>query len=111
MGTIQLLPRYEADKLPALYATDGLDPSKRIASVKFFDPSGSWSWYPLEYDPAEGLFFGLVDGWEIELGYFTLAELSAFRGSLGLPIERDKYFHAIPLDQLMRQLQRERSNG
>ena len=29
-----------------------------------------------------------------ELGWVSLAELSALRGSLCLPVERDLYFHA-----------------
>ena len=28
-----------------------------------------------EYDPAEGVAFGLVSGFELELGYFTLQEI------------------------------------
>ena len=31
-------------------------------------------------------------GHEIEAGYFSLAELEATRGVLGLPVERDRYF-------------------
>ena len=104
MGAVQLLPRSVAGSLPALYSTDGVPASQRHATVRFFDPSGSWSWYPLEFDPVEGVFFGLVDGWETELGYFALADLLAFRGSLGLPIERDRNWVPITLDRLTNQL-------
>jgi hypothetical protein len=42
-------------------------------------------------------FFGLVDGFEQELGYFSLKELEDTRGPLGLLIERDMHFKPQPL--------------
>ena len=60
--------------------------------VKFFDPTGSWTWYATEYDQDTKTFFGLVDGYEKELGYFSLEELESVKGAFGLGIERDRYF-------------------
>ena len=60
--------------------------------VKFFDPTGSWSWFATEFDPKTRIFFGMVHGHDKELGYFSLDELEKFKGSFGLGIERDKYF-------------------
>ena len=60
--------------------------------VKFFDPTGSWTWYATEYDQDTKTFFGLVDGHDKELGYFSLEELESVKGSFGLGIERDRYF-------------------
>ena len=60
--------------------------------VKFFDPTGSWTWYATEYNPKDKIFFGLVHGWDKEKGYFSLEELESVKGPLGLGIERDKYF-------------------
>jgi hypothetical protein len=86
-----LLPDELAARLPALGATEHeADP---VVRVKFFTPMSSWTWYVLEYDPEQRLFFGLVDGFEEELGYFSLAELE----SLGWRIERDLYFKPTPL--------------
>jgi len=81
--------------------------------VKFFSPDSGWTWYASEgspvdedgyYDTAKPkvdfCFFGLVAGHEIELGYFSLAELQALRGPLGLPIERDLYFEQKTLREL-----------
>lgn len=62
-----------------------------IAPVKFFTPDAGWIWYGIEFD-GDDLFFGLVSGQEIELGYFSLSELESVRGQLGLPIERDLYY-------------------
>jgi len=60
--------------------------------VKFFDPTGSWTWYATEYDQDTKTFFGLVDGYEKELGYFSLEELESVKGPLGIGIERDIHF-------------------
>lgn len=86
-------------KLPPLHSQDGKPPTEIKMIVKFFDPVGNWSWLAYEGEPTpEGdwEFFGLVDGFEKELGYFTLSELQHakdhLRGMKALPIERDRYF-------------------
>ena len=71
------------------------------AVVKFFTPWTNWTWWASEYDPEERLFFGLVDGFCKELGYFSLDELESVRGPGGLRIERDLYFKPTPLKDLM----------
>ena len=48
----------------------------------------------------EFLFFGLVAGLEVELGYFSLTELQQVHGALGLPVERDLYFEPTPLSEV-----------
>lgn len=71
-----------------------------LVIAKFFTPDAGWTWYATEYDEAEEMFFGLVVGFEAELGYFSLAELESARGALGLPVERDLYFSERPLSQI-----------
>lgn len=71
-----------------------------IAQVKFFTPDSHWTWYASEFDGVD-TFFGLVNGFETELGYFSLAELKRIRGYLGLPVERDRSFKPTPLRELM----------
>ena len=84
--------------LPALYGQEGTpDP---MVYARFFTPDSSWTWLATEFDPEEGRFFGLVDGFEPELGYFLLEELETSRGPLGLPIERDLHFTPAPLSTL-----------
>ena len=87
------------EKLPPLYSNEekGLE---AIAPVKFFTPDSNWTWYSSEFD-GEDLFFGLVSGFEVELGYFSLKELQEAKGPLGLPIERDMYFEPQTLGKLM----------
>jgi hypothetical protein len=81
-----------------LGATEGeQDP---LVRVKFFYPDFSWTWYGIEFD-GDDLFFGLVDGFEKELGYFQLSELRANRGKWGMEIERDLYFTPTRLSALL----------
>ena len=57
--------------------------------VKFFTPRSCWSWCVTEGNKEENgdwTFFGMVHGFEKELGYFTLSELQS------VMIERDMYF-------------------
>jgi len=70
-----------------------------IAYVKFFTPDSNWTWYATEFDSVD-TFFGLVDGFQKELGYFFLSELESIRGPFGLKVERDLYFSPIRLKDL-----------
>jgi hypothetical protein len=93
----RLLPDDIASTVPALYSTDNeKDP---VVRVKFFTPDSSWTWFMIEYDPEQKLGFGLVDGHERELGYFSLEEMESVKGPLGLPIERDLHWTPKPLSQ------------
>jgi hypothetical protein len=89
---MKLLTKEILKKLPALYANDGKKPENIPVIVKFFTPWSNWTWYATEYNPAEKLFFGLVKGFETELGYFSLNELESVTGPYGLKIERDIHF-------------------
>ena len=95
MANQKLLTKAILNKLPGLRETDSQG-EEAIVRVKFFDAFGSWSWYATEYDPETRRFFGLVKGFETELGYFTLDELEGLTHNfLGLEckrIERDKFF-------------------
>lgn len=70
-----------------------------IVICKFFDPTGSWTWYATEFD-GDDTFFGYVVGFEKELGYFSLSELSQVRGRFGLGIERDLHFGECKLSEI-----------
>lgn len=96
---MKLLTKDNLKQLPPLYSQDGKG-MEAIAQVKFFTPDGNWTWYATEYDPETRTFFGLVDGLEKELGYFTLNDIETIRGKLGLPVERDRWFTPTPLKDL-----------
>ncbi len=94
---MKLLTTETRERLPKLYETqDEKDP---VLQVKFFTPWTSWTWYASEFD-GEDLFFGLVEGFETEWGYFSLKELEAARGPGGLQIERDLYFEPTPASEI-----------
>ena len=102
VSTFQKRPAYRyiraSDKVPT-FRSDGKAASN-MALVKLFDPTGSWTWYISEYDPDTRTAFGLVDGFERELGYFSMEELVNLRGRFGLPLERDLHFKPQPLSEL-----------
>jgi hypothetical protein len=83
--------------VPRLYQTEKQDVP--LAVVKIFTPDASWTWYVLEYD-GQDTAFGLVAGFEVEMGYFSISEIRDVKGPLSLPIERDLWFQATPVTQL-----------
>ncbi len=97
---MKLMTKAIEQKIPALYEQESKGDDARVY-VKFFTPWSNWTWYATEYDPEEQRFFGLVDGYEPELGYWLLSELKSLNGPMGLTIERDMYWDdATTLAQL-----------
>lgn len=94
---IELLPNEIREHLPLLYSQEEVEDP--LVICKFFTPDSFWTWYALEFD-GKDLFFGWVVGFEHELGYFRLSELTTARGPLGLPIERDLHFAPTRLSQV-----------
>jgi hypothetical protein len=94
-----LLDQTSREQLPPLYANEALGLAA-LALVKFFTPDSDWTWYASEFDEKD-IFFGLVSGFEVELGYFSLSELEEVRGPLGFPIERDLYYTPKTLEELL----------
>jgi len=76
----------------------GNDFSQKVVA-KFFDPCGSWTWYLMNQDPNDpDYLWGIVKGFEVETGSFSLSELQGVagqRGRFGLGIERDLHFHPV----------------
>lgn len=102
----KLLTKEIQRRLPALYATDGQGDDV-LVQVKYFTPDSSYTWYALEYDPQQRVFFGWVIDANAphfaELGSFSLDELESVRGPWGLPVERDLYFDPKPLREVKAQ--------
>lgn len=96
---MKLITKAIAQQIPALYAQDGKG-MEATAFVKFFTPWTNWTWYVTEMDPETGECFGLVDGFERELGYFTIEELESISGPAGLKIERDLHWTPKPLSEV-----------
>jgi hypothetical protein len=95
---MKLLTKEISRKLPPLYSQEDKG-SKAVAHVKFFTPDAGWTWYATEFD-GQDTFFGLVDGQDKELGYFSLSELSSVHGPMGLPIERDLHWRPRTLEEI-----------
>ena len=118
---MKLLTKALKKKMPPLYSQEDVKDPEVV--VKFFDPTGYWKWFATEgsakflmedgttenralSDPDESgeyldtVFFGLVKGFEAELGYFSLKELSEMKLRFGLGIERDMYFGSKKLSEV-----------
>ena len=94
MKKMMLITKAIEAKIPALYSTENVPTDEKAIAVKFFTPDSNWTWFAVEgsrQEDGDFLFFGLVHGLEKEWGYFSLRELEAARGPMGLPIERDMY--------------------
>ena len=73
----------------------GNDLEQKVVA-KFFDPSSQWTWYLMNQDPEDpDYLWGIVKGFEVEIGSFSLSELQATRNRLGLGIERDRFFTPV----------------
>ena len=97
LGHFLLPPEIKA-RLPRLYATEDQG-WLAVAQVKYFTPDSDWAWYGVEFD-GQDIFYGLVIGHEMELGYFSLYELEHVQGPWGLRVERDLYFEPAILEDL-----------
>lgn len=95
---MKLLTKKLRAQMPEIYGTEpeGLQGQ---ALVKFFTPDSNWTWYASEFD-GKDTFYGLVIGFEMELGYFSLAELEQVRSPMGVKVERDLYFKPTTLEAL-----------
>jgi|PlaIllAssembly_1097288.scaffolds.fasta_scaffold00234_12 hypothetical protein len=88
---MQLMTKEIESRMPKFYATEDIPTEEKVLQVKFFHPMSNWTWYGVEYDQKTRTFFGYVQGFENEWGYFSLDELESVKVH-GLGIERDLYF-------------------
>lgn len=94
----QLMTNEIQERLPDL--TEAREQGEAaIAQVKYFTPDAQWSWYASGFD-GEDILYGLVIGYEMEMGPFWLSELKEIRGPFKLPIERDLHFEPQTLEKL-----------
>ena len=96
---LDLIPAELRNEIPRLCATENVpDP---LVYAKLFTPWSNWAWYITEFD-GDDRCFGLVHGFEAELGYFSLKELAELAGHGGLRIERDAEFTPRTLSQIQK---------
>jgi hypothetical protein len=96
---MKLMTKALEKTLPTIGTTEGQG-DEAIVEVKFFLPGSSWTWYGVEYNPKERMFYGLVYGFEMELGYFSLTELEELKGQFGLGIERDLWWTPCSIKEI-----------
>ena len=75
--------------IPAMYSDENTKLEEKMIYAKFY--IHNWTWWILEYNKEERLFFAYVQGLENELGYVSLEELENLEVN-GLKVERDLYF-------------------
>lgn len=92
---MKLLTKAMEKRFKKLGKQDIPDP---MVVAKFFHPFSDWTWFATAYEPKYRTFFGMVHGFEKELGYFSLDELLSIRVR-GLPIERDLHFSEQKLSE------------
>ena len=98
-----LIPATLLSEIPDLYTSENeADP---IVSLALFLPDHNWSWFVIEVSQSDrDTCFGLVVGLEVELGYFSLSELSTVRGVMNLPVERDLSFEPKCLSEVRKEI-------
>lgn len=99
---MKLVTKELEKKFPEIYETQRQEDP--IVQAKYFCPWNGWTWFATEFDKEEGIFYGLVAGFEIEFGYFSLKEFQEVEGPFGLKIERDLYWEPTPLSKVKENL-------
>ena len=101
----KLMTKELGDKIPRIGASDNVnDFDDVLAQAKLFSPYTGWRWYITEWDRETGTCFGLVEGFEAELGYFDLTELAGATVLGNVPaVERDLYWEPMTIGEIRRQ--------
>ena len=93
--------------LHKLYSQENVDDP--IVVAKWFSPYSNWRWFAIEFD-GEDIFFGLVQGFETELGNFSKSELENLTfgsGRFEVPaIERDLSWQPKKLSEVRESLEK-----
>ena len=72
--------------------------------VKLFSPYTGWTWYVTEWHAETETCFGMVDGWERELGSFCINELSNLFIMEVPAVERDCHWDPKTLGQIKKEV-------
>ena len=94
---------------PMYGSTAELPMEEQTVTGKFFDPTGSFTWYLMELDKDEDRAYGFVTSHMVpdgEFGPFSINELRDLDLPFGLYIERDKNFKPMNLKTLYDKVQK-----
>ncbi|RGW69579.1 DUF2958 domain-containing protein [Collinsella sp. AF11-11] len=96
----QLMTVEIAKTVPGLYGQDGAEDPTVYAH--YFSCVNGWDWWLLEFDGTDEAF-GLVEGYDDELGYFSIKEMAELNRQMGFAaVERDEHFSPKPLSAVRR---------
>lgn len=100
----KLMTKEIGDTIPAIGANEEVeDYDEVVARAKLFSPYNGWTWYITEWHQESGLCFGLVEGFESEIGYFDLTELAETTVFGSVPaVERDIYWKPTTIGEIKR---------
>ena len=104
---MKLLTKEILNKFEKQGKVDDMPSDKAKVICKFFNPTGGGTWYAIEYNADERMFFGFADLGNpdfAEFGYFSLDELESLKvPPFGLSIERDRHFAPMTVTELKKQ--------
>ena len=99
---MKLLTKSITEKAKKQY-DEGSDMEQMVVA-KFFNPVGSWTWYLMNMEENNDYCWGIVDGFAVEMGSFSMKELQDTKLQFGLGIERDTSFKPVPASELWKEL-------
>ena len=103
---MKLITKEIAKKAQAQFK-HGSSLSNQQVVAKFFTPAAGWTWYLMNQDPDDtDYLWGIVKGFELEMGSFSLSELESVKLPGGLGVERDKFFKPMLAEEVWRKLQK-----
>ena len=73
---------------------------EQMVVAKFFDAMGDWKWFLMNTEPGTDYAWGIVKGFEVEMGSFSIDELQ----SMSPRIQRDLYFEPMKAKDVWKQL-------
>ena len=88
------------EKAEKQYKNDGSDMEQMVVA-KFFDAIGDWKWFLMNMNEDKDYCWGIVKGFAVEMGSFSLTELKEV---LGRRLQRDLYFEPMKAKDVWEQL-------
>lgn len=98
VNDMELLPKVISDKLPKLFEQAWLG-EDAVIFIKYFIPQTNQAWYVTEFDGKDA-FFGFMTGGEIELGYFSLQELTKHENDPSVMLRMDMDFEPATIREV-----------
>ena len=79
---------------------------EQMVVAKYFDAMGGWKWFLMNKKKDDSYCWGIVKGFEVEMGSFSIDELESIKLPFGLGIERDTLFEPMKAKDVWDRLNR-----